>query len=157
MQDVLPVDQDYKLLWLLFRTRDAIWKAREKEVRQFGIRGRESAVLFIIDTIGTVATPSEIARWLFREPHTASGLLRRMEQKGLVRMVKDLGRKNLIRVEPTPKGRKAYEQSLKREVIHSIMSSLSKNERQQLSSCLEKLLNKAVLELGTDKPPLLSS
>ena len=157
MKDVLPVDTDYKLLWLLFRTRDAIWKAREKEVRQFGLRGRESAVLLIIDNISTVATPSEIARWLFREPHTASGLLRRMEQKGLVRMVKDLDRKNLIRAEPTPKGRKAYEQSLKREVIHSIMSSLSEKERQQLSSCLEKLLNKAVLELDTDKPPLLSS
>jgi MarR family multiple antibiotic resistance transcriptional regulator len=155
MQDSLTDDQDYKLLWLLFRTRDAIWRAREKEVRPLNIRGREAAVLFVIQNINAVATPSEISRWLFRQPHTASGLLRRMEQKGLVKMVKDLDRKNLIRVAITRKGKRVYEKASKRDVIHSIMSVLSERERKLLGSCLDKLLEKAISELGVAKPPLL--
>jgi len=76
-----------------------------------------------------------------------------MEKEGLIRKVKDLDRKNLIRVVVTEKGQRAYEQSTKREVIHRIMSSLSEEERQQLSSCLQKLRSKALAEFDMERPP----
>jgi len=155
MKAIPFVDRDYKLMWLLFRTRDAIWKAREREVKQVGLRGREHAVLLIVRILGRTATPSQIGRWLFREPHTALGLLRTMEKKGLVRLVEDLDRKNLIRVEATSKGQRVFKLSAKREAIHSIFSNLSEDEQQQLASCLEKLLNKAIIDLRISKPPLL--
>jgi len=124
----------------------------------YRITPEQAAILFIVQAIGEKATPAEISRWLFREPHSVSGLLARMEKQGLVRKVKDLERKNLVRVVITEEGQKAYQQSTKRESIHRIMSSLSEEDRQQLRSYLEVLQNKALEELGVNrKLPLPNS
>ena len=72
--------------------------------------------------------------------------------------VNDLDRKNLIRITITNKGKKAYRQVAKREAIHSLMSCLSQEERQQLKATLEKLWNSAVEELGANgKTPFIFS
>ena len=154
MQDVSLDDQDYRLWVVLLHTRHAIYKARTRELRRFGISPIEASVLFSTQVNrGTVAL-SELSRCLLREPHSVSQLITRMEKKGLVRKVKDLDRKNLVSVVMTEKGQQAYDQSTGREAIHYVMSSLSEEERQQLSSCLEKLLGKAAMELGMDYPSL---
>ena len=126
-------------------------------MHQYNISASRGAVLFAIQAIGEEATPAEIARWLFREPHSISELLSRMERDGLVRRVKDLCRKNLVRIVLTEKGREVYHKSTKRELVCEIMSSLSEEERQQLRSCLQKLRDKALKELriehGIPFPP----
>jgi DNA-binding MarR family transcriptional regulator len=66
-----------------------------------------------------------------------------MEKAGLLVKVKDLPKRNWIRITLTEKGQKAYEQSLKRKSIHQIMGCLSKEEYEQLTSILIKLRNKA--------------
>jgi len=77
-----------------------------------------------------------------------------MEREGLVRKVKDLDRKNLVRVAITEKGHQVYRQSTKIESIRKVLSSLSKEEQQQLMSYLETLRDKALEELGVkSKPP----
>ena len=152
--NLYDADKDYALWWLIIHMRRTMYKARTKELFRYGIRPAEAAVLFIVQTIGYRATPAEISRWLIREPHSISGLLVRMEKKGLLRGVKDLERKNLIRVELTEKGQEAYRQSAKRESIHRIMSSLSGEECRRLRKYLQKIRDKAIEELGdTSKPP----
>ena len=154
MKNYSFVDQDYELWVLLHQPRDAVFKAREKELSPYGISTMQAAVLFIILAIGNEATPTEISRWLFREPHSVSNRLSRMEKEGLVTKVKDLHRKSLVRVALTEKGRQAYYQSAKRESIHQTMSSLSEEERQQLRSYLVKLRDQALKQLIRDlKPP----
>jgi len=156
MKNISPVDEDYNLWVLLHQTTDAVLRARQKELDQFGISVIEVGVLVVIQAIGEKATPAEISRRIFREPHTVSALLNRMEKRGLLRKTNDLGRKNLVRVSITEKGRQAYDKSTRRKSIHKIMSSLSEEERQQLGSCLEKLQNKAFKELIVEyKPPPL--
>ena len=150
--DMLIEDEDYKLLLLLEQASDAIAKAREKELRQFGVSLTEGRTLFVVKGIGNSATPGEISRRPLRTPHGVSGLLNRMEKGGLVRKAKDLDRKNLVRVVITEKGQEAYEQWLKREAIHRIMSSLGEEERQQLGLCLQKLRSKALRELNRSRP-----
>ena len=71
-----------------------------------------------------------------------------MVKKGLVEKIKDLDKRNLIRVSMTKKGLKVYYQTTKRRFIHNIMASLSDEEQQQFRSCLEKLRTKALKELG---------
>lgn len=137
-------DKDYNLWMLLNQARDAVLKARRKELYQYNIPTRQATALFAIQAIGDKATPGEIARWLFREPHTVSGLLSRMEKKGLVRTSKDLDRKNMVRVTLTDKGKQAYHQSTKRESIRRIMSSLSEEQQQQLASSLQTLRDAAL-------------
>lgn len=158
MKNFSSTDQDYNLWVLLAQTRHAMIKARSKELDRYNITTRQSALLFTIQAIGDKATPAEIARWLFRETHTVSELLSRMERKGLVRKVKGLDRKNLVRVVLTEKGRKAYYQSIEGKVIRKIMSSLSREQRQQLTSCLHTLRDNALKELGVEhKMPFPSS
>ena len=158
MKEFQHADQDYNLWWLLLLMRRIMYKARARELFQYGITPEQAAILFIVQAIGEKATPAEISRWLFREPHSISGLLARMEKEGLVRKVKDLDRKNLVRVVITEEGQQAYQQSTKRESIHKIMSSLSEEDHQQLRSYLEVLQNKALQELGVNhKPPLPNS
>jgi DNA-binding MarR family transcriptional regulator len=150
------VDKDYNLWVLLHQTTDAVIKARQKELDQFGISFIEVGVLVVIQAIGEKATPAEISRRILREPHTVSALLNRMEKRGLLRKTQDLDRKNMVRVSITEKGRQAYDKSTRRKSIYNIISSLSEEERQQLRSCLEKLRNKAFKELVVEyKPPPL--
>jgi len=157
MESFLSKDQDYELWWLILHTRRTMYKARARELLQYGITPEEAGVLFVIQAIGRRATPAEISRRLVREPHSISGLLRRMKRKGLVKRVKDLERRNLIRVTITKKGREAYNQSTKRDSIHRIISSISKEDCQEMKACLEKLWNKALEELGRGyKPPFPS-
>ena len=154
MRNFLSMDKDYTLWMLLFQAKDMVFKAREKELRQYGISPEEAAVLFIVQCLGNQATPTEISRWLLRKPHTVSGILSRMGKKRLVTKTKDLPRKNLIRVSLTDKGKQAYYQSTKIESIRQIMSSLSEQERQQLSLCLDTIRNRALKELGMEQRPL---
>ena len=146
-------DQDFRLSVLLRQTGNLIRRAREKEMNKYGIPARQSAILFTVQAIGGSPTPAEISRWQLVEPHSISDILSRMERDGLIRKDKDLERKNLVRVSLTEKGQQLYRQSLKRKSIHNIMSSLSEEEHQQLSLCLEKLRDNALKELGMKRKP----
>ena len=153
MNEPLSTDKDYNLWVLLNQAKDAVFKNREKELIQYGITAREAAALFIIQSIGKKTTPAEIARWIFREHHTVTALLSRMERKGLVTKVKDSKRKSVWLVNLTGKGQNAYRQSLKRESIHMAMSPLSDNERQRLESSLRKVRDQA-LKHSVSEPTL---
>lgn len=140
-------DPDYNLWGLLSRTRDMIFRAREDDLASVGLTPRQASALVAIAAIGDKATPAEISRRLFREPHSVSGLLKRMEKDGLVRQTNDLERKNLIRVSLTERGQQALTLSRSRQCLHRIFSPLSEDQRQQLESILEILMVKAVEEL----------
>jgi len=52
MESLLSEDQDYELWWLILQTRRAMYKARARELWQYGITPEESAVLLVIQAIG---------------------------------------------------------------------------------------------------------
>ncbi len=148
-------DKDYSLWLLLHNTRHAMAEGFERELRKYGISLTENVILLTIQAIeqngGVQTTPAEISRWSFRKPHTISGVLKTMESKGLVKRRRNLNKKNLVRVEITRKGLSAYEQASKKIYVKKILSALSEDERQQLRSCLLKLRNKALKDLGMDQ------
>ena len=150
----IATNPDYILWTWLRQTSDAIHKARDKELKKYGATSILFGVLFIIQAIGDRATPAEISRWLFREPHSVSGLLSRMEKGGLVRRVKDLEKKNMVRVIVTEKGRQACHEAQMHDRLHEIMSSLSEEQRQQLRSSLQTLRDTALQELRVERKPL---
>ena len=158
MEHLSNQDELYNL-WLLFgKARRCTFKAREKELLPYGITPEQVSILYIFHNIGEPVTRSEISRLTCREVHTVSGIVARMEKSGLVRVVKDPSRKNTVRFAVTKKGQETYRQSTKRESIYRIFSVLSKEERQQLKSTLEKVQSRARQELGQYyKPPFLRS
>jgi MarR family transcriptional regulator, organic hydroperoxide resistance regulator len=140
-------------LWtLLNQTHHAMWRARERELDGIDISMIQSGVLFLVSTIDEPVTPAMLSRYLYREPHTISGLLGRMEKQGLVKRVRDLKRKNQVRVELTQKGKKAYQQQNKAGVVNKIVTNLSQEERANMSVYLEKLRTSALTELRAQSP-----
>ncbi len=120
----------YELWVLLRRSTHVIMKARDQELRKYGISSVEAAVLDVASDIGDKATPTVISRELLREPHSISVLIGRMVEKGLLSKYKDSKQKNIVRISLTKKGHEAYRYSKGLDSISNIMSSLSEEEAQ---------------------------
>jgi DNA-binding MarR family transcriptional regulator len=68
-----------------------------------------------------------------------SALIDRMEKQGLVERKHDLSRKNLVRVVVTPKGEEAFQRQRSMNAVANLTSTLTKEERQALGICVDKL------------------
>ncbi len=140
--------EGYGELWAMVnQVYWAMVRVTENELRPIGLSMIGAAALFLVKNAKTPATPAQLSRWLFREPHTVSGLLNRMEKQGLIRKTRDLERKNLVRVTLTEKGEKAYQQQSEMRIIRKLLSSLSPKQRNNLTTYLRILRSKALDEL----------
>jgi DNA-binding MarR family transcriptional regulator len=144
----LHVDLATALWMLIGRTSRLIGKARQRELAKYGVSVDASAVIFTVYSLGRQAIPASISRQLFLERHSVSQLLTRMEKDGLIRRVKDLERRNYVRIELTAKGRDALQRSNKQRSVKPIISVLSENEQQELWILLAKLRDRAIKRLG---------
>ena len=139
---------------MLYQARDAILKARNKELYKYDLSFMKAGLLFAIEASGGKSSGTELSKWMFREPHTISGLVGRLLRNGLVTRAKVPGKKNMMEITLTEKGKEVYEQSLKMESIHEILSCLSEEERKQLYATLHKLRDKALASLIAEKQTL---
>ncbi len=146
----LYADPSYNIWILLFQTRNAVVKARNRELKKYGVKGEESFVLYVIKALGEQATPATIARLLIREPNTVSGLLSTMEKKGFITRSPNRFHRVLVTLTLTEKGEKAYRKLSKHESFRKIMSVLSDKEQKQLVSLLKLIREKALHEIGQD-------
>ena len=141
--------------WIMLgQTQRAMFRARQKGLSPFDISPEQSATLVVIETLGDKATPTEIARCIFREPSTVSELLNRMEKKGLLSKAANSKKKNSVKVQLTPKGKEVFKNSLQQETINDIMSSLSESEHQQLRLILEKIWSSSLEQLNKRRQPI---
>jgi DNA-binding MarR family transcriptional regulator len=137
-------------LWaLLDQATTAMSRVADNELSQAGITMIQGAVLYFVKNAKEPVIPAHISRWLFREPHTVSQLLMRMEKQGLVKRTKDLDRKNQLRITLTEKGEQAYQKQIEMRSIGKILSTLSPEECDKLGACLKKLRDEAVKELDS--------
>jgi DNA-binding MarR family transcriptional regulator len=142
-------------LWILLRrTSHLMGKARQRELAKYGISVDASAAIFTIMLLGRQAIPATISRNLYLERHSVSQLLTRLEKDNLVRRVKDLERKNYVRVELTEKGKDAYRKASKNRSTKQIISILSEEEQRQMWVLLAKLRDRALKRLDIRKPIL---
>jgi DNA-binding MarR family transcriptional regulator len=145
---VMPLYDEYFVLWIMVaQTKDALLKARQRDYAQFDISNERRAVLWCIQNNGGQATPVEIARQLFRELHSVTEMLNRMNKEGLIRKYKSSGKSRTV-IKLTKKGLEVFNQSLHNQTDKRIFSVLSEKEQEQLMACLWKVRNKALSELG---------
>ena len=129
-------------------------QSRVIELQKHNLSARQASVLMVLEELDRKATPAEVSKWTFREPHSVSDFLKRMERDGLIKKVKDLDKKNMIRIEITDRGREAVHNARKIESIHDIMAVLSEEEHQQLMAITQKLWDKALEELRIKNRPI---
>ncbi len=146
------------MLWqLLHRSSRAVVRVRQKELDNYGITVTGAAVLETVIRLvksGERPTPTEVARLLFLEANSVSEQLKRMAADGLIRKVKDLNRKNLVRIEVTERGYKLYRDTLNQKSIDAVMSLLTDKQKEELWSLLTMLRERAVNELGLEEMEL---
>jgi DNA-binding MarR family transcriptional regulator len=147
-KDAPPIADEFFMLWIMIaQTKDAILRARQRDYARFNISNERRAVLWNIQNNGGHATPVEIARQLFRELHSVSEMLVRMEKEGLITRYKGSGRSR-VEVKLTKKGLDVFNQSLHNETDKRIFSVLTKKQRERLMSYLWKLRGRVLKELG---------
>jgi len=90
--------------------------------------------------------PAEIARLVFKEPHTVAALLNRLEKQGLVKNIPRAPGHPFIEVKLTSKGKKACSQTVDilKDVVAEVMSALSDEELAQLIELTRALQMKAI-------------
>jgi DNA-binding MarR family transcriptional regulator len=150
--NTLSVNPSVALWMLLGRTSRLIIKARQRELDKYDISIDASAILLLAMTLKRQATPTMISKCLFLQRHTISQLLSRMERDGLVRRIKDLDRRNSIRIELTIKGHDSFLKTIKHRSTRSAMSILSPAEQTEMSSILTKLCEHTAKQLGLENP-----
>jgi DNA-binding MarR family transcriptional regulator len=139
-------DRDYDLWLLLARTHYRVKQARTNELRNYGISPEQAGILFYVQNNKDNAKPSDLARWMLREPQTITSNINGMVKKGLIKKTQDKIRKNVVRLSLTEKGEKAYVQSIKRDSFHRILAVLTEEQRQALLNTLHDLLRSVQIE-----------
>jgi len=150
MKDIFT-DEDYQIWRLVLQARNAMHKARNRELAEYNLTTRQAAILQIAKATNGDATPYKIAKWTILEPHALLTVLKNMERKNLVKRVKKVGKRRATGIVLTNQGRIAYEQTVKFEPLHTILNSLSKEERNQLKRILKILRDEGLKQLGVSR------
>jgi MarR family transcriptional regulator, organic hydroperoxide resistance regulator len=137
-------------LWILFnQTLAAMTQARIKQVGKYPFPSQAWALIFIWASKGR-ATPTSIAGYLYEERHSASELITKMEENGLVTKKPDPLLKNMVRISITPKGKEVCSHYMGAEVIDEFISGLTAEQQAQFETCLQIMLEKACRKLDIE-------
>jgi DNA-binding MarR family transcriptional regulator len=138
-RDKVEINEN-ELLWArLFLATTLVERAREVELSRVNISLIQAMVLHALKISPEPLTPSKLARMLCREQHSMSALIDRMDKQGLIEKRHDLSSKNMVRVVVTAKGEEAFQRQRSVNAVTSITSVLTKEERESLGSCADKL------------------
>ena len=152
MKDAAQLNENEKTWERLVVTYTILERARELELGQAGLSLPQAAVIYFLKTASEPLTPSKLSRLVYKEPHTLSGLLSRMEIQGLVKKTKDLKRKNLVRVSLTKKGEESFKRQVNVRTVRNVTSCLSSKELASLNELLDKLYAKGIELLRKMQP-----
>lgn len=143
-------------LWVLLRQVGLLMtELRREDLLKYEMSPAQAATLRSVAHLGPIATPAEISRWLMRKPHTITHLLNRMEKCGQIKKVKDMERRNQVRIALTEKGRQDYDAVKEAEYTHFLLDILDESEKEILAGCLNKIRTKLLEELKLSyRPPL---
>jgi DNA-binding MarR family transcriptional regulator len=142
-----PPDQLF--VWMyLDQSAQAIARVREKELENYDLSMIQSKILSSIKTLESNPSIGELATLIYREHNSISQITDRMERKGLLNKYRDPQKKHLTRIAITNDGEKTYKSLASRKSIVDILSFLSTQEYKNIKYYLEKLLDKALQEVG---------
>ena len=114
-------------------------------------------ILMILSVAKVPLTPSEIASFRFREKHTTSELITRMEKAGYVKKVRGKKDQRSIRIRMQLKGEELLKKAVGSGFAYArriMKSALSEEEIKQLDRLLKKLRDGALRELAVKTEPL---
>jgi DNA-binding MarR family transcriptional regulator len=127
---------------LIGKTRQLLFRARKKELDIYHVSPRQAHVITCIYDLGDRASLNELAERTERNLNTLSINMTKMEQAGLVKKIRDTPKSTKLRYELTETGLNIYNEIKGIKSAKKIMGTLTEEERQQLITLLEKIVNK---------------
>jgi DNA-binding MarR family transcriptional regulator len=124
-------DLHHKILWV-----------RQKELEHYNIASRQFQILRIIDSLGSNARISEIAKKAERKLDVISRQTATMEKDGLIKRIREAPKSRLLKIEITAKGREMLKISHHSNGMNEVLSVLTEDQRRQLNSYLNHMLIK---------------
>lgn len=128
--------------YLLTVSQHEIFQSFSARLAPYGITPGQYGVLNCLWTYGP-CTPKEIARELRLENSTVSGVLDRMQKRGVIDREMDPNDRRSVRVVLTEEGLAMKDDVLRviEELNNDALGSFSQQERDTLISCLRKIGN----------------
>jgi DNA-binding MarR family transcriptional regulator len=114
-------------------------------------------ILMILSVSRAPLTQSEIASFRFREKHTTSELITRMEKAGYVKKIRGKKDQRSIKIRMQPKGEELLKEAVGSGFAYArrvMKAALSEEEIKQLGRLLKKLRDGALRELALATEPL---
>jgi MarR family transcriptional regulator, organic hydroperoxide resistance regulator len=144
------------ILWMLMdETTFLISNAREKELRKNNLSSVQIKVLLILNYVAHALTVQELCRWTIRGHTSMSLLTDKMVDKGFVEKNIDKNNKNQTLVTITRNGQQIIRKLNTQRPIPEVFSVLSKQESNQLTLYLKKIINQAIKVTSPSYPPNL--
>lgn len=142
---------------------EAMNRAVELELGQHQMTGPQFGILLLLASATKPLSPGEIASYVFREKHTVSTLISRMEKAGYVEKARCTDDSRVVKVRIKPKGQ-ALLGKVKGGALgysHNLLSSCFTAEEAELwGNQLRKLRDTALRELGQEieaVPPIFQA
>ena len=129
------------------QTHDYLNRVGSIKLGRIGLTSVRMMVLSILNQASEPVTIAMVAGGIAREQNTVTELLKRMEQDGLIKKVRQQGKPNLYTIELTKKGEEAYSRAVELHAHYKILASLTQEERGNLGVYLKKIRSKSLEEL----------
>lgn len=156
MYDYQFSDAGLTTLVLLRHTWFAMYNVIAGKLAKVGLTPEQIDVLWACRAHPGTLTPAELSRLIYRKTQSVAGLLNRMEKEGFLRRVPKQKGHPFTEVKITAKGEKASDPGMAavKDLVTTIMPTLSEEEHQQLQKLLKALLAKVAEELHLELRPL---
>ena len=129
---------------LIAQLRQKVVEAMEKELAPLGLTHAQFVVVVQLAN-GMAGTPAEFCRLLNYDSGAMSRLLDRIEEKGIIRRVRNAEDRRSVGLELTDKGKQLYPDivPLVQEVNSRLLKDFSKSEVRTLELFLQRMLANA--------------
>ena len=126
--------------YLLTVAQHEVFVVFSERLEEFGVTPGQYGILNCLWSQGS-ATPKEIAQTLRLENSTVSGMLDKLQKRGLVTRVLDPNDRRSIRVEASEAGKAIREDVLRTvdELNQAVLAPFTAQQRQQLLELLRRL------------------
>ena len=122
----------------------------EVELGKLGTTLAQVDVLTILSLSKGSLTPGEIAAYVFREKHSASALLTRMQRAGLVKKVRSRRDQRVVKIQIQPKGRELIAKAVGVEYRADLLvSNFTEEEVRQFDGYLKRLRDASLKTMGS--------
>lgn len=147
-----PEDPSFVSYLAVRQAMNALRRLQERYVVNQPASEIQAYVCATINRAGRPLKMGDIAKYLCLEPQTITGLISRMEAKGLVKRTKSTGDRRQVLVDVTDEGRALWEQAMKlaQTVRRDTFSKMSIDEHVNLAAVMFGIRDTALSALGED-------